>query len=43
MRLKNDPSAVNMRVLLKDVTRPMADSMPNQDLCSRKDEAPDKQ
>lgn len=39
-RLKNDPSAVNMSVLLKEVTRPMAESMPNQVLCSRKEEAP---
>lgn len=41
MRLKNDPRAVNMRVLLKDVTRPMADSAPNQLLCSTNEEAPE--
>jgi hypothetical protein len=40
MRLKNEPSAVNMRVLLKDVTRPMADSAPNQLLCSMNEDAP---
>lgn len=40
MRLKKDPSAVNMSVLLKEVTRPMADNEPNQALCSRNDDAP---
>lgn len=31
---------MNISVLLKDVTSPIADSMPNQYLCSRKEEAP---
>lgn len=40
MRLKNEPSAVNMSVLLNEVTRPMADNAPNQALCSTNDDAP---
>jgi hypothetical protein len=40
MRLKKEPRAVNMSVLLNDVTSPMADSAPNQLLCSMNDEAP---
>jgi hypothetical protein len=40
MRLKKEPSAVNMSVLLKDVMSPMADRLPNHSLCSTKEEAP---
>lgn len=40
MRLKKDPSAVNMSVLLNEVTSPIADSAPNQLLCSMNDDAP---
>lgn len=40
MRLKKEPSAVNMRVELNDVTMPMPDSMPNHARCSRNDDAP---
>jgi hypothetical protein len=40
MRLKNEPRAVNMSVLLNDVTSPIADSAPNQLLCSMKEVAP---
>jgi hypothetical protein len=38
--LKNDPSAVNMSVLVKLVTRPMPASAPNQGACAASDDAP---
>ncbi len=39
-RLKNDPSAVNISVLLNDVTSPIPASAANQGPCSKSEEAP---
>jgi hypothetical protein len=38
--LKKDPKAVNINVLLNEVTSPMPDNAANQPVCSVKDEAP---